>query len=70
MPGFEPGAFRSQSGRATKLRHIPLCFFSIAGWFRTTDPRVMGAVLWPLSYGDMRGGREIRTLDRGTPAAD
>ncbi len=23
VPGFEPGAFRSQSGRATKLRHTP-----------------------------------------------
>jgi hypothetical protein len=24
VPGFEPGAFRSQSGRAAKLRHTPL----------------------------------------------
>lgn len=24
VPGFEPGAFRSQSGRATKLRYTPL----------------------------------------------
>jgi hypothetical protein len=23
MTGFEPATFRSQSGRATKLRHIP-----------------------------------------------
>ena len=23
MAGFEPTTFRSQSGRATKLRHIP-----------------------------------------------
>ena len=25
VAGFEPAAFRSQSGRATKLRHTPCC---------------------------------------------
>lgn len=26
IAGFEPTTFRSRSGRAPKLRHIPLCY--------------------------------------------
>ncbi len=38
VPGFEPGAFRSQSGRATKLRHTPFAADESSPWRGSSRP--------------------------------